>query len=76
MDKFIYGMVVGLVFVLAMAIANRTTDAILLQIRNALDESDQKTLDRILHFKIHRLLEAAFILVIFFIGYGCKGLLG
>lgn len=76
MINFFYGMLVGLIFIAAMAVANRTTDSFTRQIASRLDEADRATFLKLLHFKLDRILEAVFIIVMFFLGFGCKALLG
>lgn len=73
MENYILGLLAGVVLVLAFFVANKPTDALVGQLYAAMEENDQKTLERLVRFKVHRVIEIAFIAIIFFIGYVCRG---
>lgn len=73
MENYILGLLAGVVLVLALFVANKPTDALVGQLYAAMEENDQKTLERLVRFKLHRVIEIVFIAIIFFIGYVCRG---
>lgn len=75
MENYILGLLAGVVLVLAFFVANKPTDALVGQLYAAMEENDQKTLERLVRFKLHRVIEIVFIAIIFFIGYVCRGVL-
>lgn len=75
MNNFILGLVAGVVLLLAFFVANKPTDALIGQLYSAMDDDDQKTLQKLTRFKLHRMIEIVFIAVIFFIGFMCRGVI-
>lgn len=76
MENYILGLLAGVALVLAFFVANRPTDALIGQLHAAMEENDQKTLEKLVRFKLHRVIEITFIAIIFFIGYICRGVIG
>lgn len=76
MENYILGLLAGVVLVLAFFVANKPTDALVGQLHAVMEENDQKTLEKLVRFKLHRVIEIIFITIIFFIGYICRGVIG
>lgn len=75
MNNFILGLVAGVMLLLAFFVANKPTDALISQLYSAMNDDDQKTLQKLTRFKLHRIIEIVFIAVIFFIGFMCRGVI-
>lgn len=76
MKEYLIGIFTALALVIAFEIANKPVDALIARLHSVLNENDQKMLERLLQYRVHRIFEWLFIIAIFLIGYGCRGVIG
>lgn len=75
MEHFMLGIVAAIVIVIETYAAKAPVDALLNELNAVLDKDDQKTLSKLIKFKVHRIVPFTLILLIFLVGYWCGAVL-
>ena len=75
MEYFMLGIVAAIVIVIGTYAAKAPIDALINNLNAVLDKDDQKTLNKLIKFKVHRIVPFALILLIFLVGYWCGAVL-
>lgn len=69
------GIVAAMVIVVGTYVVKAPIDALINNLNAVLDKDDQKTLSKLIKFKVHRIVPFALILLIFLVGYWCGAVL-
>ena len=75
MEHFMLGIVAAMVIVVGTYVVKAPIDALINNLNAVLDKDDQKTLSKLIKFKVHRIVPFALILLIFLVGYWCGAVL-
>ena len=67
MEHFMLGIVSAIVIVIGTYAAKAPVDALLNELNAVLDKDDQKTLSKLIKFKVHRIVPFTLILLIFLV---------
>lgn len=69
------GIVAAMVIVVGTYVVKVPIDALINNLNAVLDKDDQKTLSKLIKFKVHRIVPFTLILLIFLAGYWCGAVL-
>lgn len=75
MEHFMLGIVVAMVIIAGTYVVKAPIDALINNLNAVLDKDDQKTLSKLIKFKVHRIVPFTLILLIFLVGYWCGAVL-
>ena len=69
MQNFMLGIIATVVIVLGTYLISVPMDSMIGDLKVSLDKDDEKTLDALLKFKVHRIVPFILVLIIYLIGY-------
>ena len=75
MEHFMLGIMAAIVIVIGTYVAKAPIDALINNLNAVLDKDDQKTLSKLIKFKVHRIVPFTLILLVFLVGYWCGAVL-